>query len=158
MLSFGTVELLFAQTNAKSAVLNSKHDFRASSSAEIRSNTGKDACVFCHTPHNATVESYLWNHKLSSREFPTYSSSTLQSTVTSVQPHDISKLCLSCHDGTIALGDTVNDGSIAFVQGTAYSLPSSSASNLGGNQSFSNDHPFGFVPRLDPEILNPATR
>jgi len=158
LLSVGTVEQLPAQTNSKAAVLNTKHDFRAASSADIRSVSGKDACIFCHTPHNATGESYLWNHRLSGRDFPAYSSSTLQSTVTSVQPQEISKLCLSCHDGTIALGDTVNDGSIAFVQGSGYSLPSSTASNLGGDQTFANDHPFAFVPRLGAEILNPPMR
>lgn len=158
VLSLGTAELISAQANNKSSLLNSKHDFRASSSAEVRSSAGKDACIFCHTPHNAAGETYLWNHRLSNRDFPSYSSSTLQSTVTAVQPQDTSKLCLSCHDGSIALGDTVNDGSAAFVQGAAYTLPSSSASNLAGDQTFSNDHPFGFAPRAAAEILNPAMR
>jgi hypothetical protein len=84
--------LLSAQGNNKSSIINSKHDFRAASTAGLRSATGQDACIFCHTPHNAETGSYLWNHKLSSRDFPTYSSSTLQATVTPVQPQDDSKL------------------------------------------------------------------
>jgi predicted CXXCH cytochrome family protein len=152
----GVAGIIHAQTNAKSSIINSKHDFRTTSSAQIRSATGQDACVFCHTPHNAAPGSYLWNHKLSTRDFPVYSSSTLQSTVTPIQPQDVSKLCLSCHDGTIALGDTVNDGSIAFAQGNGYALPSTSASNLAGDQTFANDHPFGFVPRLSTETINPS--
>jgi len=148
-------ELMNAQANGKSSIINSKHDFRATSSAQIRSATGQDACVFCHTPHNAGSASYLWNHKTSTSDFPVYSSSTLQSTVTPIQPQDVSKLCLSCHDGTIALGDTVNDGSIAFVQGGGYTLPANSASNLAGDQTFANDHPFGFVPRIGAETVNP---
>jgi predicted CXXCH cytochrome family protein len=147
--------LLSAQANNKSSIINSKHDFRAGSTASVRSSNGQDACIFCHTPHNAETGSYLWNHRLSSRDFPTYSSSTLQSTVTPVQAQDVSKLCLSCHDGTIALGDTVNDGSIAFAQGNGYTLPASSASNLAGDQTFANDHPFGFVPRPGLETVNP---
>jgi predicted CXXCH cytochrome family protein len=147
--------LLSAQGNNKSSIINSKHDFRAASTAGLRSATGQDACIFCHTPHNAETGSYLWNHKLSSRDFPTYSSSTLQATVTPVQPQDVSKLCLSCHDGTIALGDTVNDGSIAFAQGNGYTLPPSATSNLAGDQTFANDHPFGFVPRPSGETVNP---
>jgi len=155
LLLAGIAPLVSAQTSNKSAILNSKHDFRAGSSAQVRSSSTDDACVFCHTPHNASPGSYLWNHRLSTQDFPTYSSSTLQSTVTAIQPQDVSKLCLSCHDGTIALGDTVNDGTIAFVQGNGYTLPASSASNLAGDQTFANDHPFSFVPQPGPETVNP---
>jgi predicted CXXCH cytochrome family protein len=145
------------QTYNKAAILNSKHDFRATSSAAIRSVSANDACVFCHTPHNAAPGSYLWNHQLSTRDFGVYSSSTLQSTVSAIQPQDTSKLCLSCHDGTIALGDTVNDGSIAFAQGASYTLPANAASNLAGDQTFANDHPIGFVPQTGAETVNPPS-
>jgi predicted CXXCH cytochrome family protein len=155
LLAVGIAEVLHAQANNKSAILNTKHDFRAGSQAEIRATSGNDVCVFCHTPHNAGSSSYLWNHKLSTRDFPTYTSSTLQSTVTSIQPQDVSKLCLSCHDGTIALGDTVNDGSISFVQGNGYTLSATSASNIAGDQTFANDHPFGFIPRTNSEVVPP---
>lgn len=146
-----------AQNNGKSSIINTKHDFRTSSSAAIRSASTNDACVFCHTPHNATPGSYLWNHQLSNRNFPVYNSSTLQSTITTIQPQDTSKLCLSCHDGTIALGDTVNDGSIAFAEGNGYTLPATSASNLAGDQTFANDHPFGFVPQTAAETTPPPS-
>ena len=152
-LGFGSI--IYAQSNNKSAIINSKHDFRAGSSAQIRSASSNDACIFCHTPHNASPGSYLWNHRLSIRDFPVYSSSTMQSTVTAVQPQDVSKLCLSCHDGTIALGDTVNDGSIALVQGNGYALPANLASNLAGDQTYANDHPFGFVPQMSAETVTP---
>ncbi len=155
LLAAGLTLGLRGQTNSKASVLNSKHDFRAASSANIRSLSATDSCVFCHTPHNATPGSYLWNHQLSNRDFPVYSSSTLQSTVTAISPQDTSKLCLSCHDGTIALGDTVNDGSIAFAQGNGYALPGSSTSNLAGDQTFANDHPFGFIPHVGGETQNP---
>jgi predicted CXXCH cytochrome family protein len=155
LLALGIAGSIRGQTGSKSALINSKHDFRATSSANVRSVSGTDACVFCHTPHNATPGSYLWNHQLSSRDFPAYSSSTLQSTVTAISPQDTSKLCLSCHDGTIALGDTVNDGSIAFAQGNGYTLPGSSSSNLAGDQTFANDHPFGFIPHVGGETQNP---
>jgi len=155
LLAIGILQLLFAQNGNKSSIINSKHDFRAASSAQIRSANGQNACIFCHTPHNAGADSYLWNHRISTKDFPVYSSSTLQSTVTPIQPQDVSKLCLSCHDGTIALGDTVNDGSIAFAQGTGYMLPASSASNLAGDQTFANDHPFAFAPRVGGEVVAP---
>lgn len=105
---------------SKQTLLNSKHDFRARSSAAIRSVSEADACIFCHTPHNAGSAGFLWNQRLSTAEFPTYQSSTLQATVSPMGPEDASKLCLSCHDGTIALGDTLNDGLIWMLPSEKY--------------------------------------
>jgi predicted CXXCH cytochrome family protein len=145
---------LHAQT--KLAIVNSKHDFRATSSATIRSTSQQDACIFCHTPHNSDPGPYLWNQKLSTTNFSTYTSSTLQSNVAPIQSQDVSKLCLSCHDGTIALGDTVNNGLVPFVQGSSYTLPLNSPANLATARGFADDHPFGFVPTLSAEIKTPA--
>jgi len=140
----------------KSFIVNTKHDFRSTSSAAIHSASKQDVCIFCHTPHNAASGPMIWNQKLSQRDFPTYSSSTLQSTITPITPQDSSKLCLSCHDGTIALGDTENDGLIQFVQGASYVLPASSPANLAGaGKGFTDDHPFGFVPKRTAEIHDP---
>lgn len=144
-----------SQVGSKAAIVNSHHDFRATSTAAIRAQAGTDACVFCHTPHNANPGVYLWNHALPSKDFPSYSSSTMAATVTPVQPQDVSKLCLSCHDGTIALGETVSEGEIQFLQGAGYTLPADSSSNLAGAAGFSDDHPFGFAPVTGPEIQNP---
>ncbi|MBA3008006.1 MAG: cytochrome c3 family protein [Desulfocapsa sp.] len=95
-LIIGSLILFPVTTNA--LVKNTHHDF---------SNTtwGKgELCVVCHTPHhsNTTVpQSPLWNHQVSINSFTLYSSPTLNATPT--QPTSISRLCLSCHDGTIAL-------------------------------------------------------
>uniref|UniRef100_A0A831TF00 CN hydrolase domain-containing protein n=1 Tax=Thermorudis peleae TaxID=1382356 RepID=A0A831TF00_9BACT len=68
---------------------------------------------------------------------------------------DASKLCLSCHDGTIALGETISSGMLEFVQGRGYTLPPESAANLAAGQGFSDDHPYAFVPVPGPEIQMP---
>jgi hypothetical protein len=69
----------------KAAVVNSRHDFRITSSATIRAtaavNAGEQLCVFCHTPHNSNPGTELWNQNMGSATFGTYTSSTLQSTV-----------------------------------------------------------------------------
>lgn len=143
------------QAGNKQAILNSKHDFRASSAAAIRSVAEEDACIFCHTPHNAGSAGPLWNQRMPVGEFPAYGSSTLEASVSPLRPDDSSKLCLSCHDGTIALGDTLSSGLIPFVQGTGYTLPESSPANLAGAPGFSDDHPFSFVPVPGREIQNP---
>jgi predicted CXXCH cytochrome family protein len=152
LLALGAVPL---RAQNMLSIVNSKHDFRVSSGATIRSTSSQDACIFCHTPHNASPGSYLWNHKLSNTDFPAYTSSTMKAQVTPIEPQDSSKLCLSCHDGTIALGDTVNDGLIQFIQGSGYTLPQDSSSNIAGAQGFTDDHPFGFVPVLGSEIHIP---
>ena len=61
LLAIGILQLLFAQNGNKSSIINSKHDFRAASAAQIRSANGQSACIFCHTPHNATPIQPLWN-------------------------------------------------------------------------------------------------
>ena len=108
MAAAAAMKLSAAKT--KQFITNTKHDFRITSSASIHSTSKQDVCMFCHTPHNAASGAMIWNQKLSQREFPTYSSSTLQSTIVPINAQDASKLCLSCHDGTIALGDTQNEG------------------------------------------------
>ena len=65
------------------------------------SQDGSMACQYCHTPHMALADTPLWNHKLSDRVYEIYWSSSLDAKVG--QPTGSSKLCLSCHDGTIAL-------------------------------------------------------
>lgn len=67
-------------------------------------------CVFCHAPHNARRENIpapLWSHELPSveKEYTMYKSSTFDTLVNvkPTKPTGASRLCLSCHDGSIAL-------------------------------------------------------
>ncbi|MEQ1814409.1 MAG: hypothetical protein ABL860_08180 [Candidatus Nitrotoga sp.] len=72
-------------------------------------------CVFCHNPHGATMDGNnpagpIWNRKLSSATYQTYTSKSMDSVVILGQPQleqpgGSSKLCLSCHDGTLAIGN-----------------------------------------------------
>ncbi|HLP76862.1 MAG TPA: cytochrome c3 family protein [Candidatus Paceibacterota bacterium] len=91
-------------------------------------------CVFCHTPHNAKASGSvpLWNHTTTTATFTPYASSTLNATVG--QPAGISKACLSCHDGSIAID--------AFGGNTGSHLLTGSA-NFGTD--LSNDHPISFT-------------
>ncbi|MGB2907026.1 MAG: cytochrome c3 family protein [Candidatus Aminicenantaceae bacterium] len=79
-------------------IVGSPHDFSGAGWS------GGEICLPCHTPHNAdnTVpDAPLWNHAVTSATFTVYNSPTMD--VTPVQPQGNSKLCLSCHDGTVAL-------------------------------------------------------
>jgi len=120
----------------KLEVLNSKHNLSATG-APIRSNE-PDACVFCHTPHTSMVSvTPLWNHSLSGQTYNTYTSSSYDSGPATPAAGS-SKMCLSCHDGTVALGQTVSKGLISTTgaMGAAAVL----GTNLG------NDHPVGVQP------------
>ena len=102
---------------------------------DLSAVTGGDTCGFCHTPHGALAGTPLWSHKLSTAVYNIYQSSSLQARVG--QPTGSSKLCLSCHDGTVALTETVAGN----PQGGAYIAPG--GSNLGTD--LSDDHPISFV-------------
>nr|MBA3914081.1 hypothetical protein [Terriglobales bacterium] len=112
VLLLGAAGMRIYATRSMGLIVNSKHDFRVQSTAAIRSTSQGDPCVFCHTPHNSTPGTYLWNRKLPKQNYPGYSSTTMQSSPSHIQSEDVSKLCLSCHDGTIALGETLSDGMV----------------------------------------------
>ncbi len=112
-----------ASANRISDIKNTKHNLSVygpgnvkAAPADIKSTR---ICVFCHTPHNATLGvTPLWNRKLSSATYTPYSSSSLDAeTILGGplgQPGGSSKLCLSCHDGTLAIGNV----NVAFGRGT----------------------------------------
>jgi predicted CXXCH cytochrome family protein len=89
--------LMASMLPALAAIENSHHDFSNGSWA------GGEICAPCHTPHDGdeTVTSApLWNHALTTATYTLYGSATLDATL--AQPGSVSKLCLSCHDGTVA--------------------------------------------------------
>ena len=120
--------LLFAFINEAIAQIQSTpHDLSAIA--------GGNTCSFCHTPHGALAGTPLWSHKLSSAVYKIYQSSSLQANIG--QPTGSSKLCLSCHDGTVALTESIRGG----PSGGAYINPGSA--NIGTD--LSDDHPISFV-------------
>ena len=87
-----------------------KHDLSVSGPGTVKALRETGICVFCHTPHNAAPAYPLWNHELSSVEnYTNYWSPTLKSYAQGAAPpiDGFSKLCLSCHDGTVAVGATI---------------------------------------------------
>ena len=82
----------------------------------VKATTEDQVCVFCHTPHGGTAGiTPLWNRTLSSATYTVYTSASLDAEDIKGgpldQPGGSSKLCLSCHDGTLAIGSVnVLDG------------------------------------------------
>src|SRR5246127_2185332 len=67
-----------------------------------------DPCLYCHVPHSgiATPNGALWSQQLSTQTYTTYTSTTLHNTGLQPMLGSDSSLCLSCHDGTVAVGQT----------------------------------------------------
>lgn len=101
-----TIVLLFIitlyGTTLAGSILNSKHNLSVSGKGDIKASTETRVCIFCHSTHNTSSEGPLWNHETSSGSIKTYERSTMNSKAE--QPNGATKLCLSCHDGTIAVG------------------------------------------------------
>jgi predicted CXXCH cytochrome family protein len=89
------------------AVTGSSHDLSSGGPLTDASTDEDQICVFCHTPHNAGVAVPLWNHQATVAGYTVYDSSTMQATAGS-PPGGISALCLSCHDGTVAVNNLYN--------------------------------------------------
>ena len=103
------------------SIVFSKHNLSVSGPGSLRASTESDVCIFCHAPHNTTGVGPLWNHALSTATYTTYNSSTLKATVG--QPTGSSKLCLSCHDGTVALGMVASRSTPIRMQSGATIIP-----------------------------------
>lgn len=121
-------------------IVNSRHNLSTSGRGSLRAATEQDVCIFCHAPHSTSGPSPLWNHAMSTASYTPYSSSTLKATVG--QPTGASKLCLSCHDGTVALGLVGNRSQPIVMAGGQTTLPPGST-RLGTD--LSGHHPISFT-------------
>lgn len=121
--------LFFGAWAFAASIVGSPHDFSS------RGWGSTELCVFCHTPHNANVTAgTLWNHALTAATYTLYSSPTLNAVVGQPAAGGVSKLCLSCHDGTVAIDSFGTRTGTTFISGSA-----ALGTDLG------NDHPIGFT-------------
>lgn len=122
-------------------------------------NDSQELCRVCHVPHdkNRTTGNvgFLWNHGLSTRSYTMYSSSSIDGTI-APQPVGVSKMCLGCHDGTVALGTFEGHTGTTFVQsyGATNQVP---GAQLGS--SLAATHPISIVyDETADRGLHPKTR
>ncbi|RMF95793.1 MAG: cytochrome C [Gammaproteobacteria bacterium] len=148
VLQSAATALLFAVAPMSMAgtIAGSDHDFSGI-------NPDGQICVNCHTPHNADTSvatAPLWNHDVTSATFTLYSSPTMNAIPG--QPSGSSKLCLSCHDGTVAVDSFGGRTGSVFIQPTD--------SHYIGTD-LSNDHPISItydsaLATADPGLNDPA--
>jgi len=138
-----------AGTTAGTGVIASMHDITAYS--KLPGNTGVKGdnegrvCVFCHTPHHASTDSTLdynplWNHAVTTQVYQPYESATFSYAAAGGGADPLtgpSRLCMSCHDGSVALDQ--HGGTDSQAGGTMLS-----GNKVVGSTTHSTDHPIGF--------------
>ncbi|MBD1400674.1 hypothetical protein [Pelovirga terrestris] len=130
--AFGATALVATDADARAmanGIVGSAHDFTNNRDGSVALdaennlipnrdeswNYRGEICRVCHAPHDKGRTAWsswgeevgetglLWNHALSqTADYPMYASSSLEGEISN-QVIGKSKLCLSCHDGTVAL-------------------------------------------------------
>ncbi len=125
------------------SVVDTVHNLSVTGPGPIRSESETEVCKFCHIPHNAVEPQPLWGHALSRAEH--YETPLMRrrggATVPAPQPDGSSRLCLSCHDGTVALGDVA--GPSVPIRMTQQYLGPGQRGFIGTD--LSGSHPISFV-------------
>lgn len=176
LLGAAFVQAQIAATNKISDVRGTKHNLSAAADGSatpsggvvpvrtVKATSETQVCVFCHTPHGATtgIVAPLWNRELSTAAtYTTYTSTSIEASAAELAsgPGGSSKLCLSCHDGTMAI-DKVNvlngarnvlipmTNTGSTVTASPVKMPTTGNTtgftrNLGTN--LTNDHPISFT-------------
>jgi len=190
-----------AAPEAAEDIVRTKHNLSVTGPAgqqepgfTVYSDATSEICVFCHTPHGGSAEAAvangpLWNRHLnqtptSYKLYDQVWSRSFEGEVHPGAPTGYSRLCLSCHDGTIALGSVINapgsggySGSprevLSFKQsdtGQAITFMPEGGPGVGGElggdtrrlgTDLSNDHPVSFrfdsaLAAYDTELVDPG--
>jgi predicted CXXCH cytochrome family protein len=164
ILSLG---LLLAGGVSQAAVVGSVHDFSTGSTG-VNATTEDQVCKFCHAPHNNITglsSAPLWNHSVSTvSTYGTYASDTFNGVTTiadvAAATDNNSWLCMSCHDGTVAIGALAGGQSVA-MNATDLDGDGTIAGTRDMGTDLTNDHPVNFdavaAEAEDPDIsLDPA--
>jgi predicted CXXCH cytochrome family protein len=122
------------------SVVNTVHNLSVTGPGAIKATSETEVCIFCHTPHNSSPSGPLWNRENPGATYVLYNSTTLQAVPG--QPDGSSILCLSCHDGTIALGNVLSRANDISFSGGVTRMPAG-RSNL--TSDLSDDHPVSFM-------------
>jgi len=179
--------MVMAGANPGTGIKSTSHDLSSATGRGNAWDAGVAAdptldriCIYCHAPHH-TIKSAdaatagltyypLWNHDLTGLTYSLYEdnnndvpnniSHQLQAQLT--QPGSISKLCLSCHDGSVAVSSYGNfNGGIAGSKHTGSVTTTGTRFAIGEGGDLSNHHPIGFdygyVEAIDDEIRDASS-
>ncbi len=142
-------------------VATSKHNLSVTGPGSYKATSETRFCSFCHTMHNSDPVAPLWNHTQSAAVYTPYTSSTLAAAAPG-QPTGASKICLTCHDGTVALGSVKN---LHYPLGYGQVVVPGLSGSLSGTSNLTtdlrNDHPVSFtydanLVTSNPELVSPT--
>lgn len=141
-----------------SKVQETVHNLSSSGPGATKAAGGGESeiCVFCHTPHGAdSAQTPLWNKTLANKTYTVYTSSSLDAeTIRGAsleQPMGSSKLCLSCHDGAMALG------SVRVLRGQANQTIAVQNTGAGGVMPGGSGTTTGYTRNLGAGVLGQTT-
>jgi predicted CXXCH cytochrome family protein len=137
LLASAACAVLLRAAAVHAGLADTVHNLSVSGPGAIKAPGVGEICIFCHTPHRASQTRALWNRDLPPVTYKLYESSTLEATLN--QPTGSSRLCLSCHDGTTALGSL----RVPPSTGPVTLGPLTGRVSLGTD--LSDDHPVSFV-------------
>ena len=148
----GTFLLLAALapvTVVAGTIIGSPHDFSA------QGWSGGELCIACHVPAHfvgSNPTAPFWNHATTTLTFTPYSSNTMDSNPG--QPDGTSKLCLSCHDGSVAVDSFGGELGSTYLGGHF---------RIGSGGDLSGDHPISMtydttLANADPGLADPAIK
>ena len=147
-------------------IVNCGHNF--ADAVENPWNTTGEICLPCHAPHgniNKTIgfQTVLWNHSVPTNTYQVYSNPDSMDAVVG-QPSGATKLCLSCHDGTVALDNFSRKTNGTWFMKTGTAPP---GLNYINHFNFGTDlratHPLSFtydtaLATADGELFDPAAQ
>lgn len=144
-----------AAARGQADLTSSKHDF-TTATGTAPYNFASSECETCHIPHNPleAAEGPLWNHEVNTGQTYTLYSNPASLDATPQQPTGrVSALCLSCHDGTVAV-DNYGGNTTGTQQ-----IPTTATTYIGTD--ISNDHPVSFtydatLVTNDGELVSPS--
>jgi len=136
------------------------HNLSASQAEITWRSDETQVCIFCHTPHSGSLDGPLWNRDSPTTAYTHYNSASLSAAVKSLgENRAVSKeslLCLSCHDGSIAVNSLLNQshlGDPTFWKDPIYIMVladnanpriGASLANWDDTTDLSDDHPISF--------------
>lgn len=165
VLMFSFIAVASAWAKGPAGVANTIHNLSSSNPTFTYVSNTSEVCVFCHTPHGGSLDGPLWNRNVpGSTSFTHYNSASLSLSGLSITAdravNDESLLCMSCHDGSIALSALHNvpnslSGQPLEINGGATdeilaqgAIPGprigGSLADPSGTGDLSDDHPISF--------------
>jgi hypothetical protein len=169
-----------AASDAGTGIYGTAHDINFKLGPAVRDSQDR-LCAYCHTPHHAYTiadggnaatalglnHDYapLWSHELTTQNYVAYTSDRFdQFGGQSMDPTDPligpSRLCMSCHDGSLAV-DAYYGAQTSLMPGGGTKLSNTAGSGFGTMAKIDADgrksHPIGFdATNVDPLTAGPG--